>query len=71
MHAEFNAGFEVGKRFKDKEDMTSTILAFGKKYNVVFSTKPSHPRRGAFHFICKHGGTKRAVKDLITSAEFV
>ncbi|KAL9537201.1 hypothetical protein MBANPS3_011987 [Mucor bainieri] len=61
MHAEFDVQFAVGKRFESKEEVKDTVSAFGKKFNVVISTKDSHPSKGQFNFICKHGRAKRDV----------
>lgn len=59
MHAEFNSQFEIGKQFDSRKDMEEAVSAFGKKFNVVFSIRNSHPSKGQFHYICKHGGVKR------------
>lgn len=59
MHAEFNCTFAVDKYFESREDLKTAISTFGKKYNVVFSIKDSHPRLGQFIYNCKHGGFKR------------
>lgn len=59
MYTEFNTVFEIGKQFESQEAMKEVIISFWKKYNVVFSIKDSHPKRGEFNYICKHGGVKR------------
>ncbi|KAG2195514.1 hypothetical protein INT47_002710, partial [Mucor saturninus] len=59
MHAEFNRTFAVDKHFETREELKNAISTFGKKYNVVFSIKDSHPGKGQYAYICKHGGFKR------------
>lgn len=59
MHAEFNLQFAINKRFDSKEELRKAVSTFGRKFNVVFSIKNSHPKNGEFHYICKHGGMKR------------
>lgn len=61
MHTDFNKQFKIGKKFESVEDLKSTILSFGKDHHVVFSIKDSHPNRGEYRYICKHGGTKREI----------
>ncbi|KAG2199586.1 hypothetical protein INT47_012186, partial [Mucor saturninus] len=51
MHAEFNSTFAVGKHFETKEELKTAISTFGKKFNVVFSIKNSHPEKGQFFYI--------------------
>lgn len=62
MHAEFNRIFGVGKQFENREELNESILKFGKTFNVVFSIDDSHPKKGQFLYICKHGGIKREEK---------
>ena len=57
--AEFDVQFAKGKQFPSTTEMKNCILAFGKKYNVVFSIKYSKPSNGEYSYICKHGGFKR------------
>ncbi|KAG2196983.1 hypothetical protein INT47_006930 [Mucor saturninus] len=59
MHAEFNRTFAVDKHFETREELKNAISTFGKEYNVVFSIKDSHPGKGQYAYICKHGGFKR------------
>lgn len=59
MYNEFKVQFPDGKRFDSRDEIKTAIKAFGKKYNVVFSIRNSHPKKGEFHYICKHGGIKR------------
>jgi hypothetical protein len=37
MHANFNNTFGIDKQFETREDLKSTVIRFGKEYNVVFS----------------------------------
>lgn len=61
MHAEFNTTFAVGKQYESRAELQNAILTFGKKYNVVFSIASSHPGKGQYYYICKHGGFKRVI----------
>lgn len=62
MLADFQAKFAIGRRFKTRDELSSTILAFGKAHNVIFSIKDSHPSKGQFVYNCKHSGVKRSEK---------
>lgn len=59
MRKEFVELFQIGKVFESREALKQTIHEFGKRFNVVFSIANSHPSRGEFRYICKHGGLKR------------
>lgn len=69
MYAEFNELFKIGKCFESVTTLKATIKSFGGKYNVVFSVEDSHPKRGQFLFICKHGGLKRDTLSTIGDSE--
>lgn len=62
MNAEFNLQFKVGRTFSDREELKNVVTTFGKTFNVIYSIDDSHPKRGTFSYICKHGGTKREIK---------
>lgn len=59
MYDEFNRQSTIGRQFSSRVELEDCISTFSKKFNVVFSTNSSHPKRGEFPFICTHGGIKR------------
>ena len=71
MHSEFNEKFAIGRQFVDRDELNATVITFGKKYNVVFSIFNSHPGVRRFHYICKHGKTKRVIGKNLTAADFI